>query len=394
MPLGIVTYFNVAKGFGHIKLDDQPEEVFVHFRDVLDEARILVPNEMVSFETTRTAKGLQARNVRRFGNRLRGQVISYKFGRGYIQCLERRATYAFHHPDVLGKGFKHIEVGYQVEFSPFQLEQENQAKEIIISDTRPALQKFAYLPEWDVQLASLAMLAAPENWDTTDDPHSYVLLDQYIHESFRIAQLHRTLAFRETIYGQECLMNTGLQTHRREHIFALFETGNATPSRRDYLPRPNWAFKSFLRESHWWLGKFPFLPMPLADRIAPHKLLFDPGVRWELDWEHLLSDRIDRFPASWQLKPLNAQLSCLQKCLAFTIEKVQENPNWAVPQWYQGHIQFLAPLYLGSSNKPNLALVLERQQTRYRGQTVLPLTWAYSNARLLGRVRAAWLTAP
>ena len=41
--------------------------------------------------------------------------------------------------------------------------------------------------------------------------------------------------------------------------------------------------------------------------------------------------------------------------------------------------------------KADLALVVERENKRYFGSTVLPLDWAYKNARLIARPDREWL---
>lgn len=60
---GAVKWFNAAKGFGFITVDDG-EEVFVHFRSIRGEGRrTLKDGQRVSFVIEQTQKGPQAEDV-------------------------------------------------------------------------------------------------------------------------------------------------------------------------------------------------------------------------------------------------------------------------------------------------------------------------------------------
>lgn len=74
-------------------------------------------------------------------------------------------------------------------------------------------------------------------------------------------------------------------------------------------------------------------------------------------------------------------------------KRIEANYKTVVPQWYNGKIQLLAPLYLSNPEKPDLALVLSLadDKTVYYGHTCLTMEKAYNNARLIARPDSYWL---
>jgi CspA family cold shock protein len=60
MKRGTVKFFNNAKGFGFIKIDDSDEEIFVHTTNLLEDIR---EDDKVQFEVEKGDKGLSAVKV-------------------------------------------------------------------------------------------------------------------------------------------------------------------------------------------------------------------------------------------------------------------------------------------------------------------------------------------
>ncbi len=62
MKTGKVKFFNDAKGFGFIVVDENNSEIFVHHSGLVDKIR---ENDLVEFEIIDGKKGQNAINVRR-----------------------------------------------------------------------------------------------------------------------------------------------------------------------------------------------------------------------------------------------------------------------------------------------------------------------------------------
>ena len=60
MKEGTVKFFNNAKGFGFIKMNDSDEEIFVHSTNLIDNIR---EDDKVKFEVEKGEKGLSAVKV-------------------------------------------------------------------------------------------------------------------------------------------------------------------------------------------------------------------------------------------------------------------------------------------------------------------------------------------
>lgn len=78
------------------------------------------------------------------------------------------------------------------------------------------------------------------------------------------------------------------------------------------------------------------------------------------------------------------------------VKKAEWNFKTAIPMYFptKNNISILLPLSLVVDEVVDLALVVEKTNANnYLGHTVIPLSWAYSNARLITRPDSDWLVA-
>src|SRR5262249_28571953 len=85
----------------------------------------------------------------------------------------------------------------------------------------------------------------------------------------------------------------------------------------------------------------------------------------------------------------------MQDALQLSLKRVRWNFKTAIPTYFpkRNRISLLLPLALLSDESVDRALVVERTPSgNYLGHTILPLDWAYSNARLVCRPDSDWLS--
>jgi hypothetical protein len=125
----------------------------------------------------------------------------------------------------------------------------------------------------------------------------------------------------------------------------------------------------------------------------PELLLFNPKCDLIPDIDHIIKDNLSRFPSHLQ----QADEAELRRQITGAIDdvkkRVRTNYKIAVPQYYDGKIQLLLPLWLTSgSPNPDLALVVHKLNDKiYTARTCLTLKMAYNNARLIVKPQSNWL---
>ena len=119
---------------------------------------------------------------------------------------------------------------------------------------------------------------------------------------------------------------------------------------------------------------------------------YDPEWEIRVNADHILGDaeNVARLPESirtaWNLPLL------LETAVELARRKALTDWSLAVPQMFQGRVQYLLPIHLTNMERPDLAMALSILDGYYIGHTCLTLEMAYQNARLLARPTAGWLT--
>ena len=86
----------------------------------------------------------------------------------------------------------------------------------------------------------------------------------------------------------------------------------------------------------------------------------------------------------------------LKDAISLAIKRIEWNFKTAIPMYYptMNKMSLLLPLSLVDDEIVDIALVVEKTKSgNYIGHTILPLNWAYSNARLVARPDSDWLVA-
>jgi len=291
------------------------------------------------------------------------------------------------------------------------------------------LLEWAYLGHVPTALDELAALALPERWEfrgaAPDRDRPKPILYSYLLHTFGRLVLEGKVAVSAS--GNFAAFNTGLVDRRYEPVYAVF--------RRQDDPRAPWQLADFCTAGEGQNGQNLvryFNPLPRAPHYfdEPADLLYD--VRQgepEISWRHVLVERIDRYPASFvedhwpsgfpakdtrgmtiddrrtyykqlgeaierDVRLYRRIMNRVRDALDLCIKRVSWNFKTAVPQYYPPvkKLQLLLPLCLVQDDVVDLALAVERTVSgNYLAYTVLPLDWAYNNARLICRPDSDWL---
>jgi hypothetical protein len=357
----------------------------------------------------------------------------------------REETASPHSPSVVFARFKdgahpasETSVSSEAKLRPFNKRLGNK-RTLSAPDPRPeynpgqALPAWAWLRTFQQTLPELADLALEESWEfrhsqpNPERPHPILL--SYLKYTFYRLKLEGKISVAHDGGKSFAAFNTGLVDKRYEPIFALFR-----PNESNY-PQP-WQLSSFCIAAEDLDGKtlvrhFNPLPEPPHYFDTFSDVLYDVRASEpQLDWEHIILENIDRIPETllqencppgFDLQDvLHAELfdrqqyytalrgavkghaatyrgitNRMKDALQLSLKRVRWNFKTAIPQYFpkRNRISLLLPLALITDEKVDRALVVERTTSgNYLGHTILPLDWAYSNARLVCRPDSDWLS--
>ncbi|MCH5195146.1 MAG: DUF3825 domain-containing protein [Oscillospiraceae bacterium] len=294
------------------------------------------------------------------------------------------------------------------------------------------LESFAYLGNWHSALSGLAAIAANEEWDFSDSNHKTLqILNQYLKFTFNRIMHEKKVCISQN--RELAAFNTGLADKRYNDIFACFTQNDGGGS--------EWKLIGFYTEFSGFMGKrlsdfFDPLPYSPTYFTRNEDMLFDFNKDINIDFERLLMDNIHHLPLGFLREQLfdfregreiiekigsvydkservrlfervkdvimlNSRLSIrLQNCLKRSFElakkRVKHNYKNAVPAYFPKHdaIALMLPLALSDDTTPEAAIVLEITRTEgYQVQSILTLSQAYIDARLISPLSADWLVS-
>lgn len=284
-----------------------------------------------------------------------------------------------------------------------------------------------YLPNVLAELAGLALKG--DRWEFKNTPRNperpFPILHSYLMHTFGRLVLEKKVVVNEQ--ASLAAFNTGLVDRRYEQIYALFSPNDDA--------RCQWRLAGFCIAGEGANGQdlvrhFKPLPLPAHYFDNPIELLYDVRVgEPELDWKHVIIDRIDRYPKDFVedhlpggFRPRDLTQATFEDRRAYYVElgnaieqdsrtyrrimnrvkdavdlsikRVSWNFKTAIPQYYPRvrQLQLLLPLCLVSDEQVDMAMAVEKTPSAsYIGHTALPLDWAYKNARLICRPDSDWL---
>ncbi len=160
-----------------------------------------------------------------------------------------------------------------------------------------------------------------------------------------------------------------------------------------------WSFKAFLNS--YTIG-FTSIPSEVVSGLRranyfadPSALVFDIKLDIVPQWSHILNDEENFLRIPEQIRTLGREVcqNLIDGAIRKVKKRIEANYKTIVPQFYNGKIQLLAPLYLTNEETADLALVLSLSDDKktYYGHTCLTTEMAYNNARLIARPDSQWL---
>jgi cold shock CspA family protein len=397
---GVVKRFNARSGVGAITLEDGTD-VFVHRSALAGPGyRNLIEEEPVELETRFNAKKgrWEATAVRTPHYRKRGTIAWFDHDKGFgrIAPDDGGDEVFLHYTGFFGKSRSQRTAGEGelVEYEVEMADRRPKAVRVKRLDSRQPLFRFADMGNEEVWLKQLAAKAEYEDWTYrfTPNPCSNPILRSYLIYTFARLEAEseardepdKKIQFGDDGGRRYACFNTGLVTEDQEQIFALFGE-NSRPADAP------WRLDGFYAESEVpLLGKFKRLPELANYFDDPSVLLYDRRCELVINLPHIIRDRIDRFPKEVRDNHHVAR-QLLESARRQTEQRVYRNYKTAIPQFYRGAVQLLLPLCLIQPNKADLALIVTRIGSQYRGNTAVTLDMAYNNARLLTKPDTDWL---
>ena len=255
--------------------------------------------------------------------------------------------------------------------------------------------KFAYWDDYYETIRELKNKTLDEDsWDFGDG--SCVILDNYLCNTFCQILSENKIFFQDNW----AIFNTGLLNKYYEIIYCVLQANNNKGKQK-------WIYYDFLsggekskKGNNITLSNFSQLPEKARYYNKFTDLYYDSDKELSSDYKHIIEKSIDRFPVYIKEKLFPSGIidtedmrGRFETAINRLKNRLKINYRTAVPFYYvKGKvIQFLLPICLLDYNKADLALVVSTREGGYHGETIYPLEWAYSYARLLCKPDNDWL---
>ncbi len=249
------------------------------------------------------------------------------------------------------------------------------------------VERAPWIPYSTPVLHSLADMALPEPWGFGEETDHTILknyLNGTLSRAYKLGKSH----FLRSSDGRLVAFNTGLLNRNTlKDIFVLAKADPATPYDA-YAPVV--CVEDDTRFIRSFDGKIPEV-VTFFRYISD--VVYDTSLPCRVSDEHI-AKRTDRLPPGLPDDP-RQRASRIAREVQNAQTLAKRNYKLVVPQFYMNRCQFLMPLFFTEApgvGQPDVALVVNRETANsYRGTTILPLNWAYMNARLLSKPESPWL---
>lgn len=235
-------------------------------------------------------------------------------------------------------------------------------------------------------LEALADMAIPETWSYKEyaSKMKHPILRSYIGKTYeRLKQQDKLVQ-----EGDQVLFNTGLLDKWFKEIYVVCDISSEHGGRL-INARP------VLESDAIVLTRFRNRKPPLATFFTNiTDVIFNPDMDISTDDTHIIEENWNRIPAEYQNLRQGQVFALFQAAVGFAKVMARRNYKLVIPQFFNGRIQFLMPIYLSGefTGTPDCALALQAMNDDcYRGNTILTLDMAYQNARLIAKPDPTWL---
>ena len=242
------------------------------------------------------------------------------------------------------------------------------------------LYNFMNWGDYNKRIEELAAMAIPEQWSVTGRNDNGILKNYMTHTFERLKAENKVY-----VSEDNCIFNTGLFTPYYESIYVYAEKIGAKDSQ-------SLRFKRFLTDYDIGMLGIKESPERANYFSDPSLLVLNCNYPIKVQYRHILEDEENMKRLPKEVTRSNVPINILKGSIDIAISRVVANYRLAIPQYFNGTIQLLIPLYITSYNRPDLALVVTRKDEGfYLGHTCLTIDMAYANARLIARPDSNWL---